>query len=135
MKKISDQAVSILGKAYTEKEVLRHKDEFIRLEAVEQCFALNALAADSSPLVRSAVASKQVGHAVLVGDDNWRVRATVAKHCKYDLLAQLVHDEHDFVRFIVAKRGFGLDKLVDDEDEEIAAIARHQLQLDEMQAA
>ncbi|WP_305907254.1 hypothetical protein Q9L42_016930 [Methylomarinum sp. Ch1-1] len=121
--------LAIDGKVYSEQDIVQEKQEYIRLEAVDACFALHALVNDKSALVRSAVARKKVGHEYLVFDKNWRVRATVAQYCDDEhLLDQLKNDSNEFVRFIVAKRGYALEQFVDDVDEEIASLARYQLQ-------
>jgi hypothetical protein len=120
--------VEINGKSYTEQDIVKEKEEYIRLEAVDRCFALSALVNDQSPLVRSAVARKKIGHEQLVNDPNWKVRATVALYCHESLLESLKDDASDFVRFVVVKRGYKLNHFVDDQDDEIASIARYQLQ-------
>ena len=121
--------IVISGKKYDETAILKEKEEYVRLEAVDLCFALHQLALDSSELVRTAVARKKVKHDVLVGDKSWRVRATVAKYTEdVAVLTRLVADENDFVRFVVVKRGYGLDSFINDTDEEIASIARYQIQ-------
>jgi len=124
--------IVIAGKEYNELGVFNEKDEYIRLEAVDLCFALTKLIFDKSALVRAAVARKKVGHEYLVKDSSWRVRATVAKYTdQKHILDQLVADNNEFVRFVVVKRGHGLDSFVHDADEEIASIARYQLQNNE----
>ncbi|WP_020159566.1 MULTISPECIES: HEAT repeat domain-containing protein [Methylobacter] len=125
----SYETVTISGKEYGEEDILREQDEYIKLECVDLCFALNILINDESALVRAAVARKKVGHEMLVNDSNWRVRATVAKYCDDEkLLDALINDENEYVRFIVVKRGYALKHFVNDQDEEIASIARHSLQ-------
>lgn len=124
----SEEAIMIFGKRYTARDVLRDKDEYIRLEAVDKCFALRELVGDPSVLVRMAVARKGVGHEILVTDPSWRVRATVAKYCvESEILDELIQDAHDFVRFVLVKRRHALECFVQDPDEEIAAIARQGL--------
>ena len=121
--------IVIAGKEYDESAIFKEKEEYIRLEAVDLCFALKKLVNDKSALVRAAVARKNVGHEALVNDDSWRVRATVAKYTDSNrVLDVLVGDAHDFVRYVVVKRGYGLFSLVNDPDEEIASIARYQMQ-------
>lgn len=123
--------IVIAGKEYDELGVLKDTDEYVRLEAVDLCFALKKLIHDKSALVRAAVARKKVGHEFLVKDESWRVRATVAKYTDQEnILDLLVTDNNEFVRFVVVKRGHGLDSFVHDVDEEIASIARYQLQND-----
>ncbi|MGR9073116.1 MAG: hypothetical protein ACU833_08640 [Gammaproteobacteria bacterium] len=129
MNDFRDETISISGKTYTASDIANEKDEFIRLEAAELSFALNRLVYDSSYLVRSAVARKKVGLEKLAGDSHWRVRATVAKYCvDEDIIERLIEDDNDFVRFIMLKRGFGIERFVNDPDEEIAAFARFELQ-------
>jgi len=124
--------VVIAGKEYNELGVLKERDEYIRLEAVDLCFALKKLIHDKSALVRAAVARKKVGHEFLVKDKSWRVRATVAKYAdQKNILDLLVTDNNEFVRFVVVKRGHGLNSFIHDADDEIASIARYQLQNDE----
>ncbi len=121
--------IAINGKTYSEHDIVKEKEVYVRLEAVGLCFALRALVNDSSALVRCAVARKKVGHEHLVYDSNWKVRATVAQYCDDDgLLDILKNDMNDFVRFIVVKRGYGLEQFIHDVDEEIASIARYGLQ-------
>ncbi len=121
--------ITISGKTYTETSITKEKEEYIRLEAVDFCFALRKLIHDKSSLVRTAVARKMMGHEFLVKDKCWRVRATVAKYTTdTQVLDKLITDEHTFVRFIVVKRGHQLEHFVDDVDEEIASSARYQLQ-------
>jgi hypothetical protein len=124
----SYETVTISGKEYGEEDILLEQDEYIKLECVDLCFALNILINDESALVRAAVARKKVGHEMLVNDSNWRVRATVAKYCDEKLLDALINDENEYVRFIVVKRGYALKHFVNDQDEEIASIAEHSLQ-------
>ena len=89
-------------------DVFKDKDEYIRLEAVDKCFALRELVNDPSVLVRMAVARKGVGHETLVVDASWRVRATVAKYSmESKILDLLLEDVHDFVRFVLVKRRYG----------------------------
>ena len=124
----SMQTVIISGRQYTAMDVFKDKDEYIRLEAVDKCFALRELVNDPSVLVRMAVARKGVGHETLVVDASWRVRATVAKYSmESKILDLLLEDVHDFVRFVLVKRRYALEYFLQDPDEEIAAIARHEL--------
>lgn len=121
--------IIISGKKYDELSILKEKEEYVRLEAVGLCFALTRLVHDNSALVRAAVARKKVGHEFLVNDKSWRVRATVAKYTDDTrILHSLLKDDNDFVRFIIAKRGCKLDFFINDADEEIASLARYQLQ-------
>jgi hypothetical protein len=123
------EKIILAGKTYSIAELLRETDDYIRLEAAEQCFALSQLVNDRSALVRSTVARKKIGHTVLVHDRDWQVRATVAKYCSETaFLDILAHDPHEFVRFVVVKREHALELLAQDSDEEIAAIARYTLQ-------
>ncbi len=129
MSTFNSDTIQLAGKYYTVDDILQESDEYIRLEAVEQCFALSELMGDQSTLVRCAIARKKMGHEILVNDDDWHVRATVAKYCvESRFLDVLAHDSHEFVRFVVVKRGHALDFLVNDIDEEIASIARYHLQ-------
>lgn len=126
---LSADTIQLAGRHYTVVDLLKESDEYIRLEAVEQCFGLSTFINDCSALVRCAVARKKIGHEVLVKDADWHVRATVAKYCtEPQFLDILAHDIHEFVRFVVVKRGHALEYLVNDTDEEIAAIARYSLQ-------
>jgi len=126
---IDMDTVIISGKRYNEMDVVREKEEYVRLEAVDLCFALTRLIQDASPVVRAAVARKRVGHETLVADESWRVRATVAKYTNNEkYLEILANDINEFVRFIVVKKGCCLESLKNDMDEEIAAIARNLLQ-------
>lgn len=128
-KMASYETVTISGRDYGEEDILQEQDEYIKLECVDMCFALNILINDESALVRAAVARKKVGHEILINDDNWRVRATVAKYCDDKaLLEALINDENEYVRFIIVKRGYALEQFVNDQDEEIASIARYSLQ-------
>jgi len=121
--------IKIAGKEYDQLGITKEKEEYIRLEAVDLCFGLSALIYDNSVLVRVAVARKKVGHELFVTDESWRVRATVAKYTDDNkILDILIKDENEFVRFVIVKRGYGLVFFVNDTDEEIASIARYQLQ-------
>ncbi len=121
--------VVIAGKKYTESDIFKEKEEYIKLEAIDLCFALRQLASDPSPMVRAAVARKKIAHELLAKDESWRVRATVAKYAEAEsVLDLLVNDENDFVRFVVVKRGHKLQSFIYDHDEEIRSIARYQLQ-------
>ncbi len=127
------ETIVISGKAYDEVAIINEKEDYIRLEAVDMCFALNALVYDESSLIRTAVARKKVGHDQLVNDESWRVRATVAKYTDdTEILDKLINDEKDFVRFIIVKRGYALEFFINDEDEEIASIAKYQIQQQEV---
>ncbi len=121
--------IVISGRKYTEESIVAEREEYVRLEAVDYCFALSKLIYDKSVLVRTAVARHLVGHDILVSDRNWRVRATVAKYTEdQGLLEKLSKDQNDFVRFVVVKKGYHPEYFVNDCDEEIASIARYQLQ-------
>ncbi|PKM10645.1 MAG: hypothetical protein CVV13_12355 [Gammaproteobacteria bacterium HGW-Gammaproteobacteria-3] len=123
-----EQTATISGKKYTVTGLLKVKDEYIRLEAVDKCFALRELVNDPSVLVRMAVARKGVGHSSLVRDLNWRVRATVAKYSTDEhILNTLIQDEHEFVRFVLVKRRHALEYFQQDSDAEISAIAKWNL--------
>jgi len=123
------ETITIAGRKYDERGIAKEKEEYIRLEAVDLCFGLRRLVYDKSALVRTAVARKKVGHELFVSDESWRVRATVAKYTDDSkVLDQLINDESDFVRFVLVRRGHGLNHFVNDVDEEIASIARYQLQ-------
>ncbi|MCK5889790.1 MAG: hypothetical protein KAG19_07590 [Methylococcales bacterium] len=116
----------ISGKTYTVDTITKEKEEYVRLEAVDMCFALRQLTSDPSALIRTAVARKKFGHPTLVKDKAWRVRATVAKYTDdMDILDQLVKDENDFIRYIIVKREHALTFYLNDPDEEIASIARY----------
>ena len=122
-------SISLAGKSYTAADIVKEKDVYIRLEAIDNHFALKELANDQSSMIRIAVARKKVGHEKLIKDKNWRVRATVAQHCDdKTLIERLIKDTNDFVRFIIAKRGLCADQLINDPDQEIAAIARFELE-------
>ena len=123
------ETILISGRTYDEAAIVKEKEEYVRLEAVDLCFALNKLIHDKSSLVRTAVARKKVGHEFLVNDDCWRVRATVAKYTdNTEILDKLINDEKDFIRFIIVKRGYNLESYLNDEDEEIALTAKYLLQ-------
>lgn len=127
------EKITIAGRRYDEQGIANEKEEYIRLEAVDLCFGLKKLVFDKSALIRVAVARKKVGHELLVKDESWRVRATVAKYTDDPkLLDFLVKDENNFVRYVVVKRGHGLKQFIDDIDEEISSIARYQLQNNEV---
>ena len=118
------EKITISGRRYDEQGIANEKEEYIRLEAVDLCFGLKKLVFDKSALIRTAVARKKVGHDLLVKDESWRVRATVAKYTDDPkLLDFLAKDENNFVRYVVVKRGHGLKQFIDDVDEEISSIA------------
>ena len=124
---MTEERINLHGKFYTLANICTETDEYIRLEAAGQGFALKLLINDASPLVRATIARIKYGHIQLANDENWKVRATVAKHCNPKLLPRLIHDENHFVRYIIAKRGFHLEHFLSDPDEEIADLARYQL--------
>lgn len=121
------ESIDLYGKNYTSKSISKEPDEYIRLAAATEGFALNKLIHDESALVRSSIARIKYGHEFLLKDKNWRVRATVAQHCKPKLLVGMINDEHHFVRYVVAKRGYHLEHFINDPDEEIADLARYEL--------
>ena len=124
---MTEESIDIYGKVYTQSKICKEPDEYIRLAAASQGFALQHLINDKSALVRSSIARIKYGHEQLAIDESWKVRATVAKHCKPHLLSSMVNDEHHFVRYVIAKRGFHLEHFVNDPDEEIADLARYEL--------
>lgn len=135
MSAVNEEKITLAGKDYTVSALLKESDDYIRLEAAERCFALKELVSDRAMLVRSTVARKMTGHDVLVNDSDWQVRATVAKYCTdTQFLDILARDSHEFVRFVVVKRGHALELLAQDADDEIAAIARHAIQRQQLWA-
>ncbi len=127
--------IEISGRLYDEESIVKEKEEYIRLEAVDLCFALRKLVHDKSSLVRVAVARKKIGHEFMVYDECWRVRATVAKYANDDVLEKLVTDKNDFVRYVVVKRGYALELFINDKDDEISSIARYMLQEEQVKVA
>ncbi len=124
----SKDLITLYGKTYSVAKIAKIKDEFIKLEAIYSNFALEQLSHDKSPLIRSAVARKMVGHEHLCIDLNWRVRATVAQYCiDSEIIYHLAQDENDFIRYIIAKRGFAPEILINDSDPEIMLLAKSQL--------
>ncbi|MBE0468862.1 MAG: hypothetical protein IBX55_05040 [Methyloprofundus sp.] len=121
--------ITLYDKSYTYANIQTEADEYIRLEAASQGFALKILVNDKSALVRSTVARIKYGHEQLAKDPSWKVRATVAKHCQPIILKDLIHDENHFVRYIIVKRGYFLEHFTSDSDEEIAALAKYQLSI------
>ena len=124
---MTEDSITLYDKSYTYANIRAETDEYIRLEAANQGFALKILVNDKSALVRSTVARIKYGHEQLAKDDNWKVRATVAKHCQPPILKNLIYDENHFVRYIIVKRGYFLEHFISDIDEEIAALAKYQL--------
>lgn len=124
---MTEDSINIEGKTYTNVNIQKEPDEYIRLAAANQGFALKELINDKSTLIRSSIARIKYGHEQLITDDSWKVRATVAKHCKPKLLSNLIDDENHFVRYVIAKRGFHLEHFINDTDEEVADLARYQL--------
>ncbi len=122
-----EEKIEIYGKIYTQSNICKEPDEYVRLAAASQGFALNRLISDKSALVRSAIARIKYGHEHLAKDKNWKVRATVATHCKPRVLSNMIHDESHYVRYIIVKRGFHLEHFINDSDEEVAELARYQL--------
>ncbi|BCG63680.1 MAG: hypothetical protein methR_P1408 [Methyloprofundus sp.] len=125
---MTEETINLHGTHYTQNKICSEPDEYLRLEAVEQGFALKRLISDKSHLVRSTVARLKYGHEQLATDPNWRVRANVARYCKPRLLIHFINDENHFVRYIVVQRGYHLEHFITDSDEEIADLARYQLQ-------
>lgn len=124
---MTEERINLHGNYYTPAKISEEPDEYLRLEAADQGFALNLLINDKSPLVRATIARIKFGHAQLATDENWKVRATVAKHCKTELLSNFLDDENHFVRYVIVKRGVHLQHFINDVDEEIADLARYQL--------
>jgi len=124
---MTEESINIYGKKYTPDTIIKEPDEYIRLAAASEGFALAHLIKDKSPLVRSSIARIKYGHDQLAADENWKVRATVAKYCKPKIIKRMINDENHFVRYIIAKRGFHLEHFINDSDEEIADLARYQL--------
>jgi len=124
---MEEDSITLYGKFYTYASIQTETDEYIRLDAANQGFALKVLVNDKSALVRSSVARIKYGHEQLTKDESWKVRATVAKHCQPITLKDLIHDENHFVRYIIVKRGYFLEHFTNDIDEEIAALAKYQL--------
>ncbi len=124
---MAEESIDIYGKIYTLSKICKEPDEYIRLAAASQGFALNQLIYDKSVIVRSSIARIKFGHEQLATDENWKVRATVAKHCKPKILDLMLQDENHFVRYVVAKRGFHFEHFLKDPDDEIADLARYEL--------
>ncbi len=124
---MAKESIDIYGKIYTQSDIFNEPDEYIRLAAASQGFALGQLIHDKSHIVRSSIARVKYGHEQLATDKNWKVRATVAKYCKPNILNIMINDENHFVRYVVAKRGFHLEHFLADPDEEIADLARYEL--------
>jgi len=124
---MTEESIDIYGKNYTLATISKEPDEYIRLAAASEGFALEYLIKDKSALVRSSIARIKYGHDQLAADKNWKVRATVAKHCKPKILSSMINDENHFVRYIIVKRGYHLEHFIDDPDEEVADLARYQL--------
>ena len=124
---MTEESIDIYGKIYTLSDICKEPDEYIRLAAASEGFALKQLINDKSALVRSTIARIKYGHEQLATDENWKVRATVATHCKPKLLNCMIYDKNHFVRYIIAKRGFHLEHFTNDPDEEIADLARYEL--------
>ncbi len=125
---MTEETINLYGIHYTPNKICSESDEYLRLEAVAQGFALKRLISDKSHLVRSTIARLKYGHEQLASDPNWRVRANVARYCKPTLLERFINDENHFVRYIVVQRGYHLEHFVTDSDEEISDLARYQLQ-------
>lgn len=124
----SNDLITLYGKTYTAAKLSNVKDEFIKLEAIDKDFALEKLSHDQSPVIRAAVAKKKVGHEHLCLDLNWRVRASVALHCNdLEIIDHLATDENDFVRYIIAKRGYAAERLINDTDPEIVQLSKENL--------
>jgi hypothetical protein len=128
---MTEDSITLYDKSYTCANIQTEADEYIRLEAANQGFALRILVNDKSALVRSTVARIKYGHEQLAKDKSWKVRATVAKHCQPLILKSLINDENHFVRYIIVKRGFFLKHFTSDIDEEIATLAKYQLTIKE----
>lgn len=126
---MTEDYITLYDESYTYANIQTEADEYIRLEAANQGFALKVLVNDQSALVRSTVARIKYGHEQLAKDESWKVRATVAKHCLPTILKNLIYDENHFVRYIIVKRGYFLEHFTCDIDEEIAALAKYQLSI------
>lgn len=79
------------------------KDERIRKAVPEgakinnRTDILDKLISDESPFVRCEVAKQEYGLNILMHDESWMVKATVARHGTYGL-DELMNDESEFVR-------------------------------------
>lgn len=124
---MTEESIYLYGKKYTLATISKEPDEYIRLAAASEGFALKHLINDTSALVRSSIARIKYGHDQLASDENWKVRATVAKHCNPKILSRMINDENHFVRYVIAKRGFHLEHFINDPDDEIAELARYEL--------
>ena len=124
---MTEESIYLYGKKYTLAAICKEPDEYIRLAAASEGFALQHLVNDTSALVRSSIARIKYGHDQLASDESWKVRATVAKHCNPKILSCMINDENHFVRYVIAKRGFYLEHFINDSDDEIAELARYEL--------
>ena len=88
---------------------------------------LSMLMTDAHYMVRWAVAEKGYGLDVLVNDESEKVRLAVAWKARLDvpeekeLIDRLVDDEHYSVRQCIAKKGYMLDKYVEDSNDSVRA--------------
>ena len=68
------------------------------------------------------------GFDILIHNDNPRIRADVVEHCEDSKYLEIaLHDESPEVRRAVARRGYGLEILKNDEDSWTASVAKEML--------
>lgn len=95
----------------------------VAMNAEESLLSCSGLSIDPIAAVRIQVASRGVDLDLLVHDEDEYVRADVAKRGREQDLKLLVNDVSRIVRLEVAKKGYGLEALAKDTDPEVRKVA------------
>lgn len=129
--------------------LIKDNDPHVKAEVARKKYGLDILIKDNDQIVRAAVAETGYGWDILVNDEDPYVRLTIAKNstenktylpqlandldrdvrvavaqvADEDVLGILVNDASVHVRCTVAERGYGLEKLAEDEDSYVRAAA------------
>jgi len=102
-------------------------NELVQRELLLQGYRLGTLMESNNPKIRAGVAEQGYGLDQLVQDEDWRVRATVARYGGQEHLEALKRDTDPRVRASVADRGYALDELYRDDDPHVRRAAAGQL--------
>lgn len=132
---IYNNSISFIKNQYGSNEKLdrlvNDSDSKNREDMAKQGYGLEKLVYDRHYSVREAVAKQGYGLDILVNDKYESIRRQVAisagKLNRQDILAILINDTNAFdVRSAVARAGYGLEKLVNDENSWVRAAVADQ---------
>ena len=139
--------IAAVEKCYGLDILVNDDDEFVRQAVARKGYGLDILINDSHYRVRRVVANQGYGLEVLINDTEFDVRQAVAEQgygldvlinddvdyvrsgCYYSEAwpefctnnwETLVHSKYSDVRIAVAKRGYGLNILIHDEDSDVS---------------